>query len=203
MILYHGSNIAVTEPQIIVSNRALDFGAGFYTTSSEEQAIRWAKLQALRRGKGIPTVSAYEFDDAKASVLSVLRFPSAEGEWLRYVTDNRKSVYSGEKYDVVILDPPAFTKSRNSVKHAMKGYREINMRGLKLVKDGGFLATCSCSHFMTYELFTEMLHQAARSVHKRLRQVEYRTQAADHPILWSADESYYLKFYVFQVVDEK
>ena len=102
MILYHGSNIEVTKPQIIVSNRALDFGAGFYTTSSEEQAIRWAKLQALRRGKGIPTVSAYEFDDAKASVLSVLRFPSAEGEWLRYVTDNRKSVYSGEKYDVVI-----------------------------------------------------------------------------------------------------
>lgn len=76
----------------------------------------------------------------------------------------------------------------------MKGYREINMRGLKLVKDGGFLATCSCSHFMTYELFTEMLHQAARSVHKRLRQVEYRTQAADHPILWSAVRSYYLKF---------
>ena len=107
------------------------------------------------------------------------------------------------QYDIIVLDPPAFTKSRNSVKHAMKGYREINMRGLKLVKDGGFLATCSCSHFMTYELFTEMLHQAARSVHKRLRQVEYRTQAADHPILWSADESYYLKFYVFQVVDEK
>lgn len=82
---------------------------------------------------------------------------------------------AGEKYDVVILDPPAFTKSRSSVKQAMKGYREINMRGMKLVKDGGFLATCSCSHFMTYELFTEMIHQAARSVHKRLRQVEYRT----------------------------
>ena len=106
-------------------------------------------------------------------------------------------------FDFIILDPPAFTKSRNSIKHAMKGYREINMRGMKLVKDGGFLATCSCSHFMTYELFTEMLHQAARSVHKRLRQIEYRTQAADHPILWSADESYYLKFYIFQVVDEK
>lgn len=104
---------------------------------------------------------------------------------------------------LLFWDPPAFTKSRNSVKHAMKGYREINMRGMKLVKDGGFLATCSCSHFMTYELFTEMLHQAARSVHKRLRQIEYRTQAADHPILWSADESYYLKFYIFQVVDEK
>lgn len=109
----------------------------------------------------------------------------------------------GEKYDVVILDPPAFTKSRNSVKNAIKGYREINLRGMKLVKDGGFLATCSYSHFMTYELFTETIGQAARNVHKRLRQVEFRTQAPDHPILWAADESYYLKFYIFQVVDEK
>lgn len=103
--------------------------------------------------------------------------------------------HNGEKFDVVILDPPAFTKSRNSVKNAVKGYREINMRGLKLVKDGGFLATCSCSHFMTPELFTRTIREAAGSVHKRLRQVEYRTQAADHPILWSGDESsYYLKF---------
>ena len=109
----------------------------------------------------------------------------------------------GEKFDVVILDPPAFTKSRNSIKNATKGYREINMRGLKLVKDGGFLATCSCSHFMSYELFTQTIAQAAKSVHKRIRQVEYRTQAPDHPILWAADESYYLKFYIFQVVDEK
>ena len=110
---------------------------------------------------------------------------------------------NGEKFDVVILDPPAFTKSRNSVKNAVKGYREINLRAMKLVRDGGFLATCSCSHFMTYELFTQTIHQAARNVHKRLRQVEYRTQAPDHPILWAAEESYYLKFYVFQVVDEK
>ena len=109
----------------------------------------------------------------------------------------------GEKFDVVILDPPAFTKSRNSVKNAVKGYREINLRAMKLVRDGGFLATCSCSHFMTYELFKQTIHQAARNVHKRLRQVEYRTQAPDHPILWAAEESYYLKFYVFQVVDEK
>ena len=108
----------------------------------------------------------------------------------------------GKKYDVVILDPPAFTKSRSSVKNAVKGYREINMRGLKLVKNGGFLATCSCSHFMTPELFTNTIGQAAKSVHKRLRQVEYRTQAQDHPILWAADESYYLKFYIFQVCDE-
>ena len=108
----------------------------------------------------------------------------------------------GKQFDVVILDPPAFTKSRNSVKNAVKGYREINMRALKLVKDGGYLATCSCSHFMTYELFTETIRQAAKSAHKRLRQVEYRTQAPDHPILWAADESYYLKFYIFQVVEE-
>lgn len=108
-----------------------------------------------------------------------------------------------ETYDVVILDPPAFTKSRNSVKNAIKGYREINLRGLKLVKDGGYLATCSCSHFMTPELFTSTIAQAAKSAHKRLKQVEYRTQAPDHPILWAADESYYLKFYIFQVTDEK
>lgn len=109
----------------------------------------------------------------------------------------------GEKFDVVILDPPAFTKSRNSIKNAIKGYREINLRAMKLVKDGGFLATCSCSHFMSYELFTETIGQAAKNVRKRLRQVEFRTQAPDHPILWAADESYYLKFYIFQVCSEK
>ncbi|MCD7739165.1 MAG: class I SAM-dependent rRNA methyltransferase [Lachnospiraceae bacterium] len=109
----------------------------------------------------------------------------------------------GEQYDVVILDPPAFAKSRSSIKNAAKGYREINLRGMKLVKNGGYLATCSCSHFMDYETFTKVIGQAARSAHKRLRQVEFRTQAPDHPILWAADESYYLKFYILQVVDEK
>ena len=110
----------------------------------------------------------------------------------------------GRQFDVVILDPPAFTKSRNSIKNAVKGYREINLRGMKLVRDGGFLATCSCSHFMDPQLFAKTIREAAAGVHKRLRQVEYRTQAPDHPILWSGDESsYYLKFYIFQVVDEK
>lgn len=108
----------------------------------------------------------------------------------------------GEQYDVVILDPPAFTKSRASIKNAVKGYREINLRGMKLVKDGGYLATCSCSHFMDPELFAKTIAEAARSAHKRLRQVEFRTQACDHPILWANDTSYYLKFYIFQVVDE-
>ena len=103
----------------------------------------------------------------------------------------------------MILDPPAFAKSRATIKNAMKGYREINIRGMKLVKDGGYLATCSCSYFMDYENFTKVIRQAAQSAHKRLRQVEYRTQAADHPILWAADESYYLRFYIFQVCEEK
>ena len=109
---------------------------------------------------------------------------------------------AGEKFDVIILDPPAFTKSRNSVKNAVKGYREINLRAMKLIRDGGYLATCSCSHFMTYELFTKTIGQAAANVHKRLRQVSFATQAPDHPILWAADTSYYLKFYIFQVCDE-
>ena len=111
-------------------------------------------------------------------------------------------VEEGESFDVVILDPPAFTKSRSTIKKAIKGYREINMKGLKLVKDGGYFATCSCSHFMDPDTFTKTIHEAARSVHKRLRQIEYRTQSPDHPILWSADESLYLKFYIFQVVEE-
>ncbi|MCH5343367.1 MAG: class I SAM-dependent rRNA methyltransferase [Acetatifactor sp.] len=109
----------------------------------------------------------------------------------------------GEKYDVVILDPPAFTKSRSSVKNAIKGYREINLRGLKLVRDGGYLVTCSCSHFMEPELFAKTIREAANGAHKRLRQVEFRTQGCDHPILWAADQSYYLKFYIFQVCEER
>lgn len=110
---------------------------------------------------------------------------------------------SGELFDVVILDPPAFTKSRDSVKKATKGYKEINLRGMKLVKDGGYLVTCSCSHFMSPELFSKTIALAAKDAKVLLRQVEYRTQAPDHPILWTAEESYYLKFYIFQVCKEK
>ena len=114
-----------------------------------------------------------------------------------------KLAAAGEQYDVVILDPPAFTKSREATRNAIKGYREINMKGMKLVKDGGSLATCSCSHFMTQELLAKTIKEAAKATHKRLRQVEFRTQSPDHPILWAADESYYLKFFIFQVVEEK
>ena len=114
-----------------------------------------------------------------------------------------KLVSKGKQYDVVILDPPAFTKAKEATKNAIKGYREINMQGLRLVKDGGYLASCSCSHFMTQELLQKTIKEAAKATHKRLRQVEFRTQAPDHPILWAADESYYLKFFIFQVCDEK
>jgi 23S rRNA (cytosine1962-C5)-methyltransferase len=106
----------------------------------------------------------------------------------------------GRTFDVVILDPPAFTKSRDAVKGAVRGYKEINLRGIKLVKPGGFLVTASCSHFMTQELLGQTLAEAARDAKRTLRQVEFKTQAPDHPILWSSDESYYLKFYIFQVV---
>ena len=109
----------------------------------------------------------------------------------------------GAAFDVVILDPPAFTKSRASIKKAVTGYKEINMRGMKLVKDGGYLATCSCSHFMDEELFLKTIKDAARDAHKRLRQVEFRQQSMDHPILWGGAASYYLKFVIFQVCDEK
>ena len=113
-------------------------------------------------------------------------------------------IEEGKKYDVVILDPPAFTKTRDKIKQAMKGYREINIRGMKLTRHEGYFATCSCSHFMDYETFTTVIAQAARAAHVRLRQIEYRTQAADHPILWSGDEAgYYLKFYIFQVLEER
>ena len=108
----------------------------------------------------------------------------------------------GERFDVVILDPPAFTKSRDSVKNATKGYKEINLRGMKLLKDKGYLCTCTCSHFMDSALFLETVSKAAKDAHKRLRLVESRAQSPDHPIVLGMDESSYLKFLIFQVYDE-
>ncbi len=104
------------------------------------------------------------------------------------------------KYDFIILDPPAFTKSRKTVASAMTGYKEINYRAMKLLPRGGYLATCSCSHFATEELFIKMLRSAARDAGVQLRQIEARQQCADHPILWGVEETNYLKFFIFQVV---
>ncbi|MGN2370300.1 class I SAM-dependent rRNA methyltransferase [Clostridium cagae] len=107
-----------------------------------------------------------------------------------------------KKFDVVILDPPAFTKSRNTINAAKRGYKEINLRGLKLVKHGGYFITCSCSHYMNEELLKKTIVEACQDANKLIRQVEFRTQSCDHPILWNSDESYYLKFFIFQVFDK-
>ena len=109
----------------------------------------------------------------------------------------------GRAYDIVILDPPAFTKARSSVKNAAKGYKEINLRGMKLVRNGGFLCTCSCSHFMEPAMFLDVIRSAAKDAHKRIRQVRLLGQSPDHPVLWGAGESEYLKFCIFQITDEK
>ena len=103
-------------------------------------------------------------------------------------------------YDFIILDPPAFTKSRKTIHNAMTGYKEINYRAMKLLPRGGYLATCSCSHFASEELFVKMLRDAARDAGVQLRQIEARQQCADHPILWGVEETNYLKFFIFQVV---
>ena len=104
------------------------------------------------------------------------------------------------EYDFIILDPPAFTKSRRTVGRAEKGYKEINLRALKALPRGGYFATASCSHFMPSELFVKMLRSAAQDANVELRQIEARQQAPDHPILWNVPETDYLKFYIFQVV---
>lgn len=109
---------------------------------------------------------------------------------------NKKS----HDYDFIILDPPAFTKSGSTVKNAVRGYKEINLKAMKLLPRGGYLATCSCSHFMKEELFVQMLHDAAKDACVSLRQIEVRQQAPDHPVLWNVPETFYLKFFIFQVV---
>lgn len=106
----------------------------------------------------------------------------------------------GHPYDFIILDPPAFTKSSSTVKAAERGYKEINLKAMRLLPRGGYLATCSCSHFMTETLFRRMLHDAAEDAGVALRQIEARRQSPDHPILWNVPETDYLKFYIFQVV---
>lgn len=116
------------------------------------------------------------------------------------VFDLLSSMTGKEGYDFIILDPPAFTKSRATVQSAFRGYKEINLRAMKLLPMGGYLATCSCSHFMTEELFERMLREAASDAHVQLRRIEYRQQAPDHPVLYNVPETEYLKFYLFQVV---
>jgi len=106
----------------------------------------------------------------------------------------------GKQYDVVMLDPPAFTKSRETIEKAITGYKEINLRGMKLVKKGGFLVTCSCTNLVNPELFLEIIQMAAKDARRILRQVTYRAQSSDHPIVWGIDNTHYLKFLIVQVL---
>jgi 23S rRNA (cytosine1962-C5)-methyltransferase len=106
----------------------------------------------------------------------------------------------GKQYDVVILDPPAFTKSRETIEKAITGYKEINLRGMKLVKKGGFLVTCSCTNLVNPELFLEIIQMAAKDARRTLRQVTYKAQSSDHPIVWGIDATHYLKFLIVQVL---
>lgn len=125
-------------------------------------------------------------------------FKGLQADVFDLLTDlaNKKS----HEYDFIILDPPAFTKSGSTVKNAVRGYKEINLKAMKLLPRGGYLATCSCSHFMKEDLFVKMLHDAAKDASVSLRQIEVRQQSPDHPVLWNVPETFYLKFYIFQVV---
>ena len=117
-----------------------------------------------------------------------------------FARDKRRLREEGGPFDLIVLDPPAFTKSRNAVAHAAKGYREINYQAMRLLPRGGYLATCSCSHFMTRDLLARAIAEAAHDANVQLKQVEERQQAPDHPILWGVPESHYLDFFIFQVV---
>ena len=107
----------------------------------------------------------------------------------------------GRKYDVVMLDPPAFTKSRNSIDKAVTGYKEINLRGMQMIRNGGFLVTSSCTNLVSPELFLDTIQMAAYDAKKRIRQVTYQTQSSDHPIIWGLENTHYLKFLIVEVCD--
>ena len=160
-------------------NAALGGASRVCAVDVSESAIEMARKNAVSNGLDD------RMDFMTADVLDLL--PELEGA-------------DGHPYDFIILDPPAFTKSRKTIDSALRGYKEINYRAMKLLPRGGYLATCSCSHFMSDELFRKMLRSAARDASVELRQIEARSQSPDHPIVWSVPETNYLKFYIFQIV---
>ncbi|MEF9865871.1 MAG: class I SAM-dependent rRNA methyltransferase [Oscillospiraceae bacterium] len=157
------------------------YGGAAHVTAVDvsESAVEMAKKNALRNALDV------NMDFIAADVFELL--PALEKG-------------SAEKYDFIILDPPAFTKSRKTATNAMRGYKEINYRAMKLLPRGGYLATCSCSHFAEETEFCKMLKSSARDAGVELRQIAVRAAAPDHPVLWNVSETQYLKFYVFQIV---
>ena len=162
-------------------NCALAGAAEVVSVDISEEAVAMARYNAERNGVA---------DRMRVECADVFAL-------LRSLTESKAN---RGKYDYIILDPPAFTKSRDTVKNAYRGYREINTLAMRLLPRGGYLATCSCSHFMPPDQFKRMLHEAADDAHVALRQIEERAQAPDHPILWNVPETEYLKFYLFQIV---
>lgn len=160
-------------------NAAVAGAAAVTAVDISAEALFTAKRNADLNGLGD------KVSFVKADVFDLLDTATAKGK--------------GE-FDFIILDPPAFTKSSATVGKAIGGYREINRKAMKLLPRGGYLATCSCSHFMTDKLFCQMLKSAAEEAHVSLKQIERRTQSPDHPIMWSVPETDYLKFYIFQIV---
>lgn len=192
-----------------------------------DQKYNRLALQRISRGKSVldcfTNTGAFALNAAKAGAKEVLGLDISDHSLnmalinakLNHLEDKvsfrKANVFielpllldAGEQYDIVILDPPAFSKDKESVKTAAKGYLKINREALKLIKDGGYLVTCSCSHFITREIFEKTIMEAARKALVRLRLLEARSQAPDHPVLLGASESFYLKFYIFEVLKER
>ena len=168
----------VTHTGSCALNAALGWAAHVTAVDVSESAVEMARRNAARNGL------EDRMDFVCEDVFDLL--PRLERE--------------GSPYDFIILDPPAFTKARRTAQNAMRGYKEINYRAMRLLPRGGYLATASCSHFASEAMFIKMLHAAAHDAGRQLRQIEVRQQAPDHPILWNVEETDYLKFFLFQVV---
>ena len=158
-------------------------------------------LNASVEAKEVTAVDVSEFAlenvRRNAQLNGITNIKTEQADVFEFLREKKKA---GEKYDLVVLDPPAFCKSASEVKDAYRGYKDINVLGMKLVEKGGYLATCSCSHYMTLPLFEKMLSEAAKESGRRVRVVEMRVQAPDHPALLNEEETLYLKFFVLQVV---
>ncbi|HYC27244.1 MAG TPA: class I SAM-dependent methyltransferase, partial [Chitinophagaceae bacterium] len=170
-------------------------GAFCYTGSFEMHAGHYGAKSVLGLDISEAAVKQAEANAALNGLENIVRFQAVNAfdvlkAWAK----------EGRQYDVVILDPPAFTKSRETIQKAITGYKEINLRGMKLVKKGGFLVTCSCTNLIQPDMFLEIIRMAAKDARRDLRQVTYQAQASDHPIIWGLENTYYLKFLIVQVL---
>jgi len=170
-------------------------GVFTYTGTFEIHAAHYGAKSVLGLDISAPAVQQAGRNAELNGVQNICRFETANAfdvlkQWGK----------DGRQYDVVMLDPPAFTKSRETIQKAMTGYKEINLRGMKLVKPGGFLVTSSCTNLVSPEMFQQVIDMAAKDARRRIRQVTFQTQSADHPVIWSMENTQYLKFMIVQVI---